>query len=150
MEFTIYCPNDGEVVVDIGNIENMVVRDNQQATITFKCPICGENVTMTAPVPSFLISTLENLSKEFGLPHEDGKFLLSPFFDPEKGPDEAQRKFFEQNMNRPMRRPQRPRHAPQEEPVVHRLDAKAHAQMDYFKHQLEDIYTIDELLSELD
>ncbi|MBK5210813.1 MAG: hypothetical protein JJE36_00570 [Coriobacteriia bacterium] len=154
MQFTINCPNDGEIVVNLNNIENMVIRDKSQADITFVCPICGTHITMSTPVPAFLMSTMENLSKELGVPLEDGKILFNTVIgDPDSDGDEitfgledmqeqAQqfaRLGFEMN-GRKVRTPIK----------LKQLDDSDKSHLEYFRHELDGVATVDDLLKELD
>ena len=151
MQFTINCPNDGEVVVNMSSVENMVIRDKNQADITFQCPLCGTHVTMTAPVPAFLMSTMENLSKDLGIPIEDGKILFNTIIG---GPlDEDLRSAIEQGALSPeeLVEEMSQRRADQEarfEPK--KLDDADKAHIDYFRHQLKDVTTVDDLLGQFD
>ena len=151
MQFTINCPNDGEVVVNMSSVENMVIRDKNTADITFQCPICGTHVTMTAPVPAFLMSTMENLSRDLGIPLEDGKILFNTIIG---GPiDDDLKSAIEQGTLAPeeLVREISQRHESTVEEIKPReLDESDKAHIDYFHHQLADISTVDELLSQLD
>ena len=150
MQFTINCPNDGEVVVNMSSVENMVIRDKNTADITFQCPICGTHVTMTAPVPAFLMSTMENLSKDLGIPLEDGKILFNTIIG---GPiDEDLKSAIEQGGFAPeefMRAVVQQEDA-DEIYIPHQLDDTDKAHLDYFRHQLHGVSTVDDLLNQLE
>jgi hypothetical protein len=64
MEFTIACPIDGPITVALEDIDTVVLRDSQRADITFVCPECGTEITVTAIVPSFLLAAIEALAEE--------------------------------------------------------------------------------------
>ena len=64
MEFTIACPVDGPITVALEDIETVTLRDAEKADITFVCPECGTEITVTAIVPSFLLAAIEALSDE--------------------------------------------------------------------------------------
>lgn len=64
MEFTITCPVDGPVTVSLEDIDTVVLRDSERADITFICPHCGTEITVTAVVPSFLLAAIEALAEE--------------------------------------------------------------------------------------
>lgn len=151
MQFTINCPNDGEVVVNMSSVENMVIRDKTQADITFQCPICGTHVTMTAPVPAFLMSTMENLSKDLGIPIEDGKILFNTIIG---GPiDEDLKSAIEQGALSPeelVREINERREMREAEFEFKALDEEDLAHIGYFHHQLESITTVDDLLNQID
>lgn len=72
MEFTITCPLDGAVEVGLEDVETVVLRDTDQADITFVCPHCGSQLTVTAIVPSFLLAAMEALAAESGMPEVTG------------------------------------------------------------------------------
>ena len=55
MEFTITCPVDGPITVSLEDIDTVVLRESERADITFVCPHCGTEITVTAIVPSFLL-----------------------------------------------------------------------------------------------
>jgi len=64
MEFTIACPVDGPITVSLEDIETVILRDSERADITFVCPMCGTEITVTAVVPSFLLAAIEALAEE--------------------------------------------------------------------------------------
>lgn len=64
MEFTITCPVDGPIRVSLEDIDTVVLRDSERADITFVCPHCGSEITVTAVVPSFLLAAIEALAEE--------------------------------------------------------------------------------------
>ena len=64
MEFTITCPIDGPITVSLEDIDTVVLRDSERADITFVCPECGTEITVTAVVPSFLLAAIEALAEE--------------------------------------------------------------------------------------
>jgi hypothetical protein len=43
-----------------------MLRDSERADITFVCPQCGAEITVTAVVPSFLLAAIEALAEEGG------------------------------------------------------------------------------------
>jgi hypothetical protein len=64
MEFTITCPVDGPITVSLEDIDTVVLRDSERADITFICPQCGSDISVTAVVPSFLLAAIEALAEE--------------------------------------------------------------------------------------
>jgi hypothetical protein len=64
MEFTITCPIDGPVTVSLEDIDTVVLREAEHADITFVCPQCGSEITVSAVVPSFLMAAIEALAEE--------------------------------------------------------------------------------------
>ncbi len=64
MEFSVTCPIDGVVEVSLEDIDTVVLRDSDRAEITFVCPHCGAQITVTAVVPAFLLAAIEALADE--------------------------------------------------------------------------------------
>lgn len=64
MEFTITCPIDGSVEVGLEDIDTVVLRDEDRADITFRCPQCGSEITVTAIVPAFLLAAIDALAED--------------------------------------------------------------------------------------
>jgi hypothetical protein len=64
MEFNVTCPVDGLITVDLEDIDTVMLRDSERADITFVCPQCGTEITVTAIVPSFLLAAIEALAEE--------------------------------------------------------------------------------------
>jgi hypothetical protein len=77
MEFTIVCPIDGAVEVSLEDIDNVVLRESDRADITFVCPHCGTEVTVTAIVPTFLLAAIEALADESDSTSANGMVVLS-------------------------------------------------------------------------
>jgi len=71
MEFTIVCPIDGTIEVGLEDVDNVVLKESDRADITFVCPHCGSEITVTAIVPAFLLAAIEALADEpDGVPSE--------------------------------------------------------------------------------
>lgn len=155
MEFKIMCPNDGEIIVGFNNIENMIIRDNHEASITFICPYCGSRISMTAPVPSSLIATMENLSRDFGIPMKDGNIFINPAAGEGLPPMDGGSKEDARRDNPIMSHFERAmrRRFEQDESTfdfeLHELNAEDDAMMTYFEHQLKGIETVEDFLNEL-
>ena len=64
MEFSITCPIDGPISVSLEDIDTVVLREPERADITFVCPHCGTEITVSAMVPSFLVAALEALAED--------------------------------------------------------------------------------------
>jgi hypothetical protein len=77
MEFTIVCPIDGAVEVGLEDIDTVVLRDTDRADITFVCPHCGTEVTVTAIVPTFLLAAIEALADESDSTSASGMVVIS-------------------------------------------------------------------------
>jgi len=77
MEFDITCPVDGTIQVTLEDIDTVVIRDADRADITFVCPECGTEITVTAVVPSFLLAAIEALAEDGdGVAQYDGMTVL--------------------------------------------------------------------------
>jgi len=77
MEFTISCPIDGPVEVGLEDIDTVVLRDDDRADISFVCPHCGTEITVTAVVPAFLMAAIEALADDPEAATVDGLVVLS-------------------------------------------------------------------------
>jgi hypothetical protein len=77
MEFDITCPVDGTIQVSLEDIDTVVIRDTDRADITFVCPECGTEITVTAVVPSFLLAAIEALAEDNeGVAQFDGMTVM--------------------------------------------------------------------------
>jgi hypothetical protein len=122
MEFTITCPIDGPITVSLEDIDTVVLREPERADITFVCPECGTEITVSAVVPSFLMAAIEALA-------EDGDTTGGPFAGMFSTADEPAEAF-----------------------VVVPADADpvTEAYCEYFRRQLSHIDCVDDVLSEID
>lgn len=78
MEFDITCPVDGTIQVSLEDIDTVVIRDADRADITFVCPECGTEITVTAVVPSFLLAAIEALAEDAdGVSQYDGMTVVA-------------------------------------------------------------------------
>jgi hypothetical protein len=77
MEFTITCPIDGPIDVGFEDIDTVVLRDQDRADITFSCPHCASEITVTAIIPSFLLAAIQALADEGGAHPADALLVLS-------------------------------------------------------------------------
>ncbi len=78
MEFDITCPVDGTIQVSLEDIDTVVIRDADRADITFVCPECGTEITVTAVVPSFLLAAIEALAEDNeGVSQYDGMTVVA-------------------------------------------------------------------------
>lgn len=84
MEFDITCPVDGTIQVSLEDIDTVVIRDADRADITFVCPECGTEITVTAVVPSFLLAAIEALAEDAdGVTQFDGMTVVTGVAMPE-------------------------------------------------------------------
>jgi hypothetical protein len=122
MEFTITCPIDGPITVSLEDIDTVVLRDPERADITFVCPHCGTEITVSAVVPSFLMAAIEALA-------EDGDTTGGPFAGMFQVADETSDSF---------------------EVASAVDDPVAEAYCEYFRRQLANIDCVDDVLAEID
>jgi len=124
MEFTITCPIDGPVTVSLEDIDTVVLRDSERADITFICPHCGSEITVTAVVPSFLLAAIEALAEESETP--GGPFSgIVEVVDESETTDAA--------------------------PLAHVIDDPVvEAYCEYFRRQLSEIECADDAIHEID
>ena len=122
MEFTITCPIDGPITVSLEDIDTVILRESEHADITFVCPHCGTEITMSAAVPSFLLAAIEALAEE----GDSGSGPFSGVVEVVVGDSNAATEA-----------------VPVDDPV-------ADAYCEYFRRQLEHIDSVEDVLSEID
>jgi hypothetical protein len=59
MEFSLICPNDGEVEVGLEDISSIVFNGFESVDVVFVCPECGTEIRVQAKMPNLLITTLD-------------------------------------------------------------------------------------------
>ncbi len=123
MEFSITCPIDGPMTVSLEDIGTVVLRDSERADITFVCPECGTEITVTAVVPSFLLAAIEALSEEGDA--NDGPFAGILGTDPDRG-------------------------VAAHSPVSAVDDDVAESYCEYFRRQLAHVECVEDALHEID
>lgn len=122
MEFTITCPIDGVIEVGLEDVDSVVVRESERADITFVCPHCGTAITVTAIVPSFLISAIEALAEDPEMAASTGLVVVTDSEDLPVGVDFS---------------------AVNEDP-------RAEAYCEYFRRQLNGVECVEDALAEID
>ena len=120
MEFTITCPIDGPVTVSLEDIDTVVLREAERADITFVCPHCGTEITVSAVVPSFLMAAIEALAEE-----GDSTGPFAGMFEVASDSDDAVQ-------------------------IVAPDDPVAEAYCEYFRRQLAHIDCVEDILAEID
>jgi RNA polymerase subunit RPABC4/transcription elongation factor Spt4 len=123
MEFEIICPVDGTVTVSLEDIDTVVIRDVERADITFVCPECGTDITVTAVVPSFLLAAIEALAEN----GDDNGGPFAGMFDAARASDDNAL----------------PADWGLDDPV-------ADAYCEYFRRQLSHVDCVDDMLAEID
>ena len=121
MEFTITCPVDGAITVSLEDIDTVVLREPERADITFVCPHCGTEITVSAVVPSFLMAAIEALA-------EESDTTGGPFESMFKVAGETQEPY----------------------PVSQVEDPVADAYCEYFRRQLSHTDCVEDALAEID
>jgi hypothetical protein len=123
MEFTIACPVDGPITVALEDIDTVVLRDSERADITFVCPECGTEITVTAVVPSFLLAAMEALAEEGEVAGGPFAGLIERSSDPD--PEETQ-------------------------PTPSMESEVAESYCEYFRRQLAHVECVEDALHEID
>ena len=121
MEFEITCPVDGPVTVSLEDIDTVVIRESERADITFVCPHCGSEITVSAIVPAFLMAAIEALADDPEAATVNGLVVLS-------GDDYETAEALDAGAN----------------------DARVDAYCEYFHRQLEHIGDVEDVLAEID
>jgi hypothetical protein len=120
MEFDITCPVDGTIQVSLEDIDTVVIRDTDRADITFVCPECGTEITVTAVVPSFLLAAIEALAEDNeGVAQFDGMTVRPEKVSGESGGGRAD-------------------------------DGVADAYCEYFRRQLAHVECVEDAVAEMD
>lgn len=130
MEFTITCPIDGAIEVGLEDIDNVVLRESDRADITFVCPSCGTEVTVTAVVPAFLMAAIEALADDSDSTSANGLVVLSS--DGELTDESALE------------------HALELESVEFTDNPEHDAYCEYFRRQLDCVMSVEDALKEMD
>lgn len=59
MEFTLICPNDGRVELDLEDISTIIFRGPESVEVVFVCPHCGSSLRAALRVPNLLVAAME-------------------------------------------------------------------------------------------
>ncbi len=59
MEFTLMCPNDGQVELGLEDISAIAFRDSESVEVVFVCPRCGASIRAELKVPNMLMAAIE-------------------------------------------------------------------------------------------
>lgn len=128
MEFTITCPIDGMVEVSLEDIDTVVLRESDRADITFVCPHCGAEITVSAVVPAFLMAAIEALADDTDAQLANGLVVLSSDTDESADSLLSDLSEFE----------------------IGAQDLRDEAYCEYFRRQLDRISSVDDVLREID
>lgn len=177
-QFNIDCPLDGPVTVSMNHLMYIAAHGDSQARLSFRCPKCGRRLNTIEEIPHEVFTMLSSLTsgdisgitelfeqsleklRDNSDSDEDEPNIRKIFLSPEDLKRDDVRNFLDSlsGQNPPDAESQarfmdmfKPRRGPafNVSDHVRKLDRDDHAQIDYYKHQLEGITTIDELLSEL-
>lgn len=147
MEFEITCPIDGPVTVSLEDVDTVVLREPHAAEITFVCPKCGEQITVSAMVPPFLVAAIRALAEDGEVPEDNPLRDMAQLIGEMRG----QIKFegldgFEATLDADgVESAGTP-----EQSVVHIDEETTDAYVEYFRRQLEHVGDVDEMLAEID
>ncbi len=134
MEFQVICPNDGPVEVGLENISSIVVRGDQDVDVVFKCPRCGQSVSVSAQIPRMLLATLADTVV---VDEESGEVTLSVSALMERG-----RVLIEGSVQMA--------EGVQPSPVQAVEDDLIEPYCEYFRRQLAGISSVEAMLEEID
>lgn len=59
MEFTLVCPNDGQINLGLEDISAVVFRSPEQIDVVFVCPECGTSLRAELRIPNLMIAAME-------------------------------------------------------------------------------------------
>jgi hypothetical protein len=133
MEFSIVCPNDGDVEVSLEDVSSIVFHGFESVDVVFTCPRCGTEVGMSAKIPNMLITTLD-LSEmlERSLDGDETVAEIVEIVSQDEVTEEEYRSAF--------------RAAPLSEDEEERIERYC----EYFRRQLAGCDTVERFLSEVD
>ena len=123
MEFMIDCPVDGPIEVTLEDIDTVVLREPEQAEIIFACPECGTEVSVAVKVPSFLMAAIEAMA-------EDGGGRMAPLASMMALAVEVE--------------------MPKNIEGVENHEERTDSYCEYFRRQLSNIETVDDIMREID
>lgn len=147
MEFEITCPIDGPVTVSLEDVDTVVLREPHAAEITFVCPQCGEQITVQAMVPPFLVSAIRALAEDGEVPEGNPLREMAQLIGEMPGQIRIEGlDGFEATLEA-----DRGKASDVPEVVIPTLDeAIADAYCEYFRRQLEHVGDVEDVLAEID
>lgn len=146
MEFEITCPIDGPVKVSLEDIETVVLREPHRAEISFVCPECGEQITVVALVPPFLVEAITALSETGELPQGNPLRDMSELISELQGQLETGGI---DGYEIDAEETEVAEHHPGQTALA-LDDDTAEAYCEYFRRQLEHVGSVDDVLAEID
>lgn len=121
MEFSLMCPNDGQVELGLEDITAVAFRDQENVEVSFVCPQCGQVLRAALRVPNMLAAAMD-LARyvEGDEPADEGDRPFSIQAHSESGAERAERERLEESY------------------------------CEYFRRQLSHIECVEDLLAEID
>lgn len=121
MEFSLICPNDGQVDLSLEDITAVAFRDSETVEVSFVCPKCGDVIRAALRVPNMLMAAME-LARFADTDDPEGEDeMVLAFEDPAmSSADRAQRERVEESY------------------------------CEYFRRQLSHVECVEDLLAEID
>ena len=140
MEFSIVCPNDGDVEVGLDNIASIVVRGDEDIEVVFICPRCGHHIHVSAQVPRMLLATLADT---ISVDEETGEATLSVAALMERGRMMAEGGARLVTWAQTAEQVETP-------PEPETPDEKIDGYCEYFRRQLASVTSVEAMLAEID
>ncbi|MCE5203646.1 MAG: hypothetical protein ABFC80_07990 [Coriobacteriales bacterium] len=135
MEFSLICPQDGQVEVGLEDIISVVFRGAASCDIFFACPRCGEVLKASLRIPDVLAAALElaRLPETDSSKDEDGGLGGMQFEIIDASHLAAHSE-----------------ESPQETAARIKREHIVEAYCEYFRRQLQRVEYVDDLLAEID
>lgn len=121
MEFSLICPNDGQVDLSLEDITAVAFRDQETVEVSFVCPRCGDVLRAVFQVPNMLMAAMELARLADGDEYEAQEFSEPTLNDePFAAEERAERERLEESY------------------------------CEYFRRQLSHVECVEDLLAEID
>lgn len=121
MEFSLICPNDGQVDLSLEDITAVAFRDPETVEVSFLCPQCGQILRASLKVPNMLMAAMELAHFAETDEYEPQEPIDSQWgLDPRSGEERVERERVEESY------------------------------CEYFRRQLSHVECVEDLLAEID
>ncbi|PKQ37134.1 MAG: hypothetical protein CVT59_09460 [Actinobacteria bacterium HGW-Actinobacteria-1] len=121
MEFSLICPNDGQVDLSLEDITAVAFRDPETVEVSFLCPQCGQILRASLRVPNMLMAAMELAHFAENDEYESQELVDSQWgLDPRAGEERVERERVEESY------------------------------CEYFRRQLSHVECVEDLLAEID